>query len=372
MKLLTDTKRWIVSGLAAAFVFGCGSSGDGDSGPVDVVVLPTYAYTMVSVADDPITVVAPLGDDGDVTLILSHLEPNGGMFGTYTLDDGVFTVSAGSSLVVDELDEPFQFQGDFDIEVTADWTVPIDGPPTEGALKVTSRAIWRYESVYVEITPTGSVTLGHDMLDDGTIDEEVTLSWEELDDVMDGDAPEWQKLAVFAIQVGGDFVLELASYGIASFDLIVDELADASPVTVTCDAFSSIGLAVPPPPPDIPDAGSLTFTWVDDAANGQVGAGDSFDMQTAYCLSTMEPLEDEQIMINGLVSMNSYTEVIENNTLVRIGFEGTSPAGRAGGVHFDDLERYEVYGSGGSNVATVHLGALINGRMTLVFEEPAQ
>jgi len=369
MKLLTDTKRWIVSGLAAAFVFGCGSSGDGDSGPVDVVVLPTYAYTMVSVADDPITVVAPLGDD------LSHLEPNGGMFGTYTLDDGVFTVSAGSSLVVDELDEPFTFLGDFDMEVTSDWTVPIDGPPTEGALKVTCRAIWCYMSVYVEVTSTGSVTLRWDAGDDGDINDEVTLSWEELDDVMDGDAPLWQKQAVFAIQVGGDFVLELASYGIASFDLIVDELADASPVTVTCDAFSSIGLAVPPPPPDIPDAGSLTFTWVDDAANGQVGAGDSFDMQTAYCLSTMEPLEDEQIMINGLVSMNSYTEVIDNNTLVRIGFEGTSPAGRAGGLHFDDFERYEVYdsdGPGGSNVATVHLGALINGRMTLVFEEPAQ
>ena len=44
MKLLSDTTRWIVTGLAAAFVFACGSSGDGggDSGnippPVDVVV----------------------------------------------------------------------------------------------------------------------------------------------------------------------------------------------------------------------------------------------------------------------------------------------------------------------------------------------
>ena len=203
--------------------------------------------------------------------------------------------------------------------------------------------------------------------------EEVVLSFEELDEIMDDpEAPHWQKWVIFALQIGGDFVSELASYGVASFDLIVDELADASPVTVACDAFSSLGLAVPPPPPDIPDMGSLTFTWVDDAANGQVGPGDSFDMQSDYCLSIMEPLEDEQLMINGLISLNSYTEVIESNTLVRIGFEGTSPAGRAGGMHFDDFQRYEIYGTGGSNVATVHLGATVNGRMTLVFEEPAQ
>lgn len=375
MKFLTDTTRWLVIVLASVLALGCDLFGDDDDdgggGLVDVVVLPTYAYTMVSVADDPITVAAPLGDNGDVTLRLSHLEPAGGMFGTYTVDEGVFTVSAGSSLVVDELGDQIQFQGDFDIEVTSDWTLPVDGPPTEGALKVTSREILRNESVYVEVTSTGSVTLSHDALDDGTIDEEITLSWEELDDVMDSDAPDWQKLAVFAIQVGGEFVLELAGYGIGGLELVVDELADASPVTVACDSFSSIGLAVPPPPPDIPDAGMLTFTWVDDALDGLVGPGDSFDIDSMYCLAVMEPLEDEQIMLNGLVSLNSYTEVVEDNTLVRIGFEGTSPGGRAGGVHFSDLERYEVYGSGGSNVATVHLGALINGRMTLVFTEPA-
>jgi len=76
------------------------------------------------------------------------------------------------------------------------------------------------------------------------------------------------------------------------------------------------------------------------------------------------------------VSLNSYTEVIENNTLVRIGFEGVSPVGRPGGLHFDRFRRVEVYdadGPGGSNVAIVSpTSAIIDGRMTLVFEEPVQ
>jgi len=371
MKLLLNTTRWLVIVLASTLALGCDLFDDDDDddngGPVEVVVLPTYAYTLVSVADDPITVVAPLREDGsDVTLALGHAE-GGGMFGTYTVEDGTYTIDAGSDLEVTEVGTTSALYGDFVIDVTTTWIFPPDGPPTQGAATFTRLM----DMADVEVTPEGALYVVYTGFM-GAV-EEVVLSFEEFDDIMDDpDAPYWQKWVIFAVQIGGDFVSELASYGVASFDLIVDELADVSPVTVTCDAFSSIGFAVPPPPPDIPDAGSLTFTWVDDAADGAVGPGDSFDMQPDYCLSIMEPLEDEQLMINGLISLNSYTEVIENNTLVRIGFEGTSPAGRAGGLHFDDFERYEIYGTGGSNVATVHLGATVNGRMTLVFEEPAQ
>ena len=176
------------------------------------------------------------------------------------------------------------------------------------------------------------------------------------------------------MQIGGDFVIELMGFGIAGFDLVLDELADTSPVVVTCDAFSDLGLSVPPPPPAIPDAGLTTFTWVDDSTDGGVGPGDSFDTDLDYCLTIVEAVDEDQVMLNGLFSLNSYTEVVENNTLVRIGWEGVSPAGRPGGVVFDDLQEFEVYdadGPGGSNVARVHLGATINGRMTLVLTEPA-
>ena len=388
MKFSSLTTTWLVIGLASAFAFGCGGGGGGGGDDVDtggtaggggdtgnVVVLPVYAFELTSVATDPLRVTPPFPQTQ--ALRLSHVGEGPGITGTYTLEDGTFTIDSGSTLRVEELAFSQQLFGDFTLEATGNWIIPVDGPPEQGSLLVKRGT----ERIYVDVAEGFGIpglNIAWDETGDGTIDGEVMYPFLQLDEVMDGDAPEWQKLGIFAVQIGGDIVLELASYGIGGFDLIVDELADASPVTVACDAFSSIGLTVPPQLPGVPgnypDQGSLTFTWLDDSADGQVGAGDSFDMQPDYCLSIMEPVEDEQIMLNGLVSLNSYAEVIENNTLVRIGFEGTSPAGRPGGLHFDDLRRYEVYdadGPGGSNVATVHLGATVYGRMTLVFTEPA-
>jgi hypothetical protein len=379
MKLLTDTNRWLFIVLASVLALGCDLGGDGDDGDSgggggggDVVVLSTYAFELTSVGTDPLQVKPP--DLPELqALRLTHVGEGPGITGTYNVDDETFTIDEGSTLRVEELAQSQQLFGDFTLEATGNWIIPVDGPPEQGSLLVTRGA----ELIYVDVAEAfgiPGVNIAWDESGDGTIDDEVMYGFEQLDEIMDSDAPEWQRLGIFAVQIGGDVILELASYGIGGLELVVDELADASPVMVDCDAFSSIGLAVPPPPPAIPDAGMLTFTWVDDALDGVVGPGDSFDLETMYCLAVVEPLEDEQVMLNGLVSLNSYTEVIENNTLVRIGFEGTSPGGRDGGVHFSDLERYEVYdsdGAGGSNVATVHLGATINGRMTLVFTEPA-
>ncbi|MEJ2521583.1 MAG: hypothetical protein P8080_01660 [Gammaproteobacteria bacterium] len=381
MRLLNNTTRWLVVVLASALALGCdvfdgdddddepfdgGSSGDGD-----VALLPSYAYELVSSGDDPITVVAPLGEDGaDVTLILFHEDENPGMFGMFDLEDGTMTVREGSGLVVNgTAQNPNLFRG-FSFEVTGDWVIPIDGPPTQGSMVVNRP----FELVYVDVTADGLLQLGWDPVPDGVIDEEVFLSFDELDDFLDSDAPEWQKLGVVAVEIGGNFVVDLMAYGVAGFEAIVDELADVSPVTVSCDAFSDLGLAVPAPPPDIPDQGLMTLTWLDDSNDGNVGPGDSFDTDLTYCLMIVEPLDDDQIALNGNYSLNSYTEVVENDVVVRIGYEGESPAGRPGGVVFDDLQQFEVYdadGTGGSNVATVHLGATINGRMTLVFTEPA-
>jgi len=392
MKFSSLTTRWLVIGLASAFAFGCGGGGGGGGDDVDtggtaggggdtgdVVVLPVYAYELVSIPDDPVRIVAWVGDGELATVVLGNTDILGmttdpsTVFGTYTVADGTFTIAEGSEIFAGDGDPgDYAEYEDFQLEVTTTWVFPPDGPPTQGAF---TRASF-LRSIVVEVTPEGMLRLAYS--DPTPINEEVILSFDELDEAVDDpDAPFWLEWGVFAYQVFGDLMPELASYGVGGFDLIVDELADASPVTAACDAFSSIGWVPaqwPGVPGTFPDQGSVTFTWLDDAADGRVGPGDSFEMASTFCLAIVEPITDAQIMLDGLVSLNSYTEVIENNTLVRIGFEGTSPADRPGGLHFDDLHRFEVFGADapGGSVAIVHLPGTINGRMTLVFEEPVQ
>lgn len=369
MKLSLFTTRWLVIGLTSVVALGCdlgGGDDDNDSGGGEIIVLPTYAYELTSTADDPLTVVPP-GLTGSQALRLSHVGDGPGIFGTYTVEDGTLTMEAGSSLVVEELAEPSELYGDFTIEATETWILMPEGPPTQGAFTIRTF----FDLIYAEVTDDGALRLTYDFFSDGFIDDTRVLSWQELEELDDSDAPYWQKLAGFAIQIGGEFIPELMGYGIGGFDLIVPELENASPVTVSCDALSDLGLV--PPEPGIPDAGLVTFTWLDDASDGDVGPGDSFETALDYCLVITPPVVDDQVMIDGVYGLNSYTEVVENNTLIRIGYEGTSPAGRPGGMVFNDFRQFEVYdpdGPGGSNTATVHLGATIDGRMTLVFFEP--
>jgi hypothetical protein len=321
---------------------------------------------------------------GGLQLQLSHLGEGPGLFGAYQVDDGTFSVFEGSSLVVNELGPVFAGDGmadlltlfgDFTVQATADWLVPSDSDPETGAL-VVARGKERIEVAV--INGGNTVRLRHDAAGDGVYEESVELTWQEFDDLGDaGETPEWQLLGGFAYDATLEFMLELADIGISAFDYADDDLRQTGgQVVIQCDAFSDLGLSVPPAPPVFPDRGLSTFSWLDDAANGSVGPGDSFTWDFDYCLFNDET-DDIDDLINGVVGLNSFTEVYEQRTagetLVRIGWEGAGIAARPGGIHFSELERWEVFDADGDSAGTTaaaELTSTVDGRMTLVFLEP--
>lgn len=359
--------RWLLVALVAAVGVACSSSGNGgdDGGGDDdgeVTVLPRYEFQLTSHPETPIVVQAPMG--GGAAFRLTHLADGPGIFGDFNLETGAFSIFGGSSLVVDEM-SLLPIFGDFDVQATATWVVPVEAFATSGAMVVRRDA----EQVVVTVLPAGAgVSVQWDENNDGILEGEAALSWDEFDDLPDT-APEWQQLASFAYSATVDFMLELAEWSIAGLELIDDQLVALSPVVAPCDAFSGAGLAVPPPPPDIPDQGWLTFTWYDDAASGSVNPGDSFSLGFEYCWMDMTIFgEDYSSLYNGLIGMNSWTEVVDNDILVRTGFEGMSPAGRAGGLVFEDFEIWETWVDMGVTVA--HQDAVVNGRLEVVFVAP--
>jgi PKD repeat protein len=341
----------------------------------DVILLPVYRYQVnTEFFEDPIVVQVPMGEN----LLISLGCPFGCPIiqGEYELETGDLTIEAGSHTVVAEVNEPYQLFGRFEVSVTDSFRVPFESLPTSGRLRIDVLSyLTGVGRVELAIRPAGAgVALFLDQGANGSIDDQVNLSWGEFGELLGSDAPEWQQLGAFAYAVMVDAVPALSEFGVAGIELIMatrEQLPAVSPVTAPCDAFSDLGLSVPPPPPVIPNQGFLTFAWHDDAASGTVSPGDSFSLDFNYCLLAFP--DDDSEMLNGLIELNSWTEVVTSGVLTRVGFEGVSPAGKPGGLVFKDFELWEVWdadGAGPGTIAAVHLGARVNGRMTVVFFAP--
>jgi len=371
--------RWPVLLLAATFTVACSSSsssGSGDDGDDDVInILPLYSYELTSSSDAPITVAVPLTF---TSLQVTHGFDQRGLFGTYQPDDGAFTVETGSNIVVTELGKMPMLFGDFSVQATVDWFVPGDGNPDTGALEVRRGE----ELIEVAVIDGGNtVRIRWDAAGDGIYEESVSLTWAQFDDLGDSEeVPEWQALGAFAYDATLEYMFELAEFGIGAFDFVGDELEQAGQLVIQCDAFSDLGLSVPPrlpSVPDIPDQGLLTFSWLDDSADGVVGPGDSFEMALDFCLDVEDPNDDFHDMYNGDVGLNSLTEVVTERAngsfITRIGWEGPGAAGRPGGIEFNSVRLFEVYdadGDGPGTVAAADPTSTVSGRMVLVFFEP--
>ena len=342
----------------------------------DVTVPPVYEYELASVPpDDPIVVDAPFGDGVRLEIGCIYGCPN--LKGEYNFETGDFTIDAGAHLTVRELNQPAQLFGMFAIAVSETVTVPSESRPTSGTIEVDSYLPVGSGLGFVDVIvlPGGAgVRLALDQNNDGTIETQVEKTWEEFGELLGSEEPQWQQLGAFGYAVMVDFMPELLQYGLAGILLVetsAEVLPGLNPVIGECTAFSSVGLSVPPPPPVVPDQGFETFAWFDDAISGDVNPGDSFSLDFDYCLLYFP--DDDSDLNNGLIEMNSWTEVFTDGVLTRVGFEGTSPAGKPGGLVFQDFEMWAVWDAdgGGPGTATeASLEATVNGRMTVVFFAP--
>lgn len=390
-----STTRWLAVACAALLFVACGGSSkkpeepDNGNGNVPVVVLPEYYYELASQNADPLMVTVDSLEEGRTVYRVTHLMaepfpdpmnpepgeiPQSGMFGSYKPATGEFTLSMGQLvLTLVGLDEETFDQVDEQLvmNVMETFVMPPGDFPTTGQLTVGVGN----DRVFVTVTPDGlGVTLEIDLGSDGEINDTVTLSWDEFDNLENLEAPFLYQVSRFGFSATVYFMYELVEFGLDAMERIDAGLADASPITTACPALSSIGWAAPPPPPVIPDQGQLVLGWLDDTADGVVNTGDSFTLEYTYCLRPDEE-DDIQTLVNGALYLNNYAYVVEDGKLVEFGFDaGETAAGRPGGMAFDGLELLEIQAPGDDPTKTV-IGEeqfTINGRMMLVFYAPEE
>ncbi len=345
---------------------GSGNGGGNGGGDEEFEFLTVYAYQMHSAEDDPLSVRIVGNGDGGVTLRITHDTPHG-VSGIVDFETGEIVIDLGSTLVFEETtDTPIYLTEPITVTTTVPWVVPAEGPATAGQLLI---SIENESNTSVTVNSGIGVNIFHDIGPTGEVDESVNLTWSEFLNLEDG-APFWQVLAEFSYNAKTDFLFNLVAIGLQGMDYIDEDLEDAGSIVLSCDAFSSLGWAVPPPPPVIPDQGLATFTWLDDSADGSAGSGDSFQRNFDYCL---EIGGDEQHPVyNNTVALNNLVRQVDDGLLVRLSFDGESSAGRAGGIAFDDFEMIEVYQSNADIPDSVAIAEhmVINGRLQLVLEAP--
>lgn len=345
---------------------GCGGGGGGDEPEPEPEpeLLDLYAFNFFSPQDRPLTAAFSTEDEGTVrqhALRITHPAAAApGINGTFDTVTEAFTVSTGSTAVFTDVGTD-PFIGSYTVTVTQSWQLPPDGAPTAGTLEVSlGEAVI---TVAVDASLPG-VRLTLDTNGDGTADEgPVALDWTQFEALdTNGSAPDWQLAASFGYLTSITFVTDQIGLVLTAFEQIDDDLKTNNPLVRTCDRFSDANLAAPA---GLPDAGTSSFGWSDTSANGDIGAGDSFEWTFDQCWSD-DPVDNVDEVRDGTVDFDGYTEVVdEDSVITRIGFEGGQQ-----GVSFTSLALSETVVSSGSNVPALDLTATLNGSFILVFFAP--
>lgn len=310
----------------------------------------------------PLVVEAPFGD-GLVLEISNIFGPL--LAGELDTETGDLTIEPGSGMLVSEPNLPIQLFGSFEVVVDEIFEISPESRPASGGLYIDSFAPLFLGRVYADVLPMGAgLRLALDEGNNGTIEAQEDVSWLEFEDLLGSAAPQWQQLGAFGYMALIEFMPELMEYGLGGAVLVVtleDLLPIVSPVTAPCDAYSSVGLSVPPPPPVVPDQGFETFTWFDDAASGDVNTGDSFSLEFDYCLLYFG--DEDSVMNDGLFRMSNWFHAFTNNVLIQVSFVGS----------FEDFELWAVWdadGGGPGTAAVAELEARVNGPMAVLLSAP--
>lgn len=291
------------------------------------------------------------------------------MSGSYAPVTGLATLAAGTSLRV----TLHNFWGVASKEIIITVTQPISFQtnlsaagellPTQGSFAVI------YEGNYFNVTFNGTTPNGVTMMlrSDAVAFDLDAQTFETLLDAPN--TPIWQQKANLAF-----IILEMLSdqIGLASassdiIDMNHEGLASGG-LTTAGAAFSPTGQTSPFPTP-----GSRTLTWTDTAADGQVGAGDSFQWLFTWDWDNT-PVALAEDLTNGQVGLAGYMRVTESrngqDAVTTYGFQtdGQNP----GGVTYTDLTQVEVDeftpGTISFNTNSIYT---LNGSFDILFTEPA-
>ena len=340
----------IVTGIVA-MLSGCGGGGGSDEGTNDSngneILLPNYAYSISALpgGTNPFTVTigqAVIGVDSGNT-ITGTVEVGS------TLDDKILltnrTVAAGSTFSVNS-DLGIQTFGSFDVTVVNELAFAFEDPPTVGVLEVAANT----ENIRITVVSAGvQISLNNG--------QPVPLTWSQFEDLLDDNtAPAWQKRASLAVQAL-QFVY-IRAFDIASvFDLINASLEANIQTTDMCDEFPGV-------PPGGVAQGMSVLTWL---GSGSIQPGDSFRWDFTDCwFDDLTSARDEYL--NGGIDLIGYTEVIDNDTITRIGFEPFQAS--PGGVIFDNFEvqgLVEINPPSGDYSFDAGDPPILNGGFALVF-----
>ena len=328
---------------------GGGDDGDGNgNGGGGETLLDVYRYSIrMDSEEDPLRVGFTEDDDAYEVAVVTNVAGGIGLTGTYYTDTEAFTLDSGSSIRVDS-DRRTPLFGSFSIAVSQAFSFPGEGFPTAGELEVTGTA--GTARVTIVSAPAAGVNIS---LNGG---DPAFYSWDDFEDLFDSDSEEWKKWASFAVNVF-KFVYEQFDFVIYALEYIGDYgevLETQGTIQFDCDTFPLLA------------TGTRKLKWVDNG-NGSVGPSDSFVWTFADCwiYNSRDNIDD---LINGVINLTGYTEVLKDGKITRIGFEPYLET--QGGVIYNDLVLTETEEDPPGNFTIDESSELtVNGGMQVVFFE---
>ena len=348
--------------IAVVLIVASGGGGGeedalGDFGDEPPIIRTPLNFLLASLPDDqgePVPLVVTAGSDLTVTVNFTQIvygtvdltvnADNTVIFDSFSTRDtkGLEITVSGSSEGV--LDGTFEFivVGNRPIETN------IGDNPNSGHFEVVTPT----EKVTVKILSTTEVQIILNIPGAPTH----TYTWDEFMDLLSDDTLDtWQRRASLAANAY-ELIYELA---LTVADTL-DEL-ETVPVNEDCDIFTGTQ------PAGVSAQGETTMTWLGPGSgSGEVTPGDSFEWRFTDCWND-EPLDDTDDLIDGVISLENYSEAVTNiNHLLEIGFGSVSNG--PGGVIFDNLTISETQDDMGVFTIDPDDDITVNGGFALIFQ----
>jgi len=348
-------------------------SADQNGTPDQATVAPgrldLYSFTITSGSTTPILTMTQLqGQSQRSAEIRSNIGTR--MGGAFAPAAGLVTLAAGTSLRVTLNNFWGVSSKDMVITVTEPITFQTNAPAAEEMFPRQGSFAVIYEGNYFNVTftdasPNGGVIMM--LRSDAVLIELDAQTFEELLDAPN--TPLWHQKANLAF-----IILEMLSdqVGLASG---TSDIIDLNPtalmsggITTASAEFAPTGQANP-----FPQTDSRTLTWTDTAADGQVGAGDSFQWLFIWDWDN-SPGALAENLTNGQVGYAGYIRVTEprngQNAITSYGFQTDGPD--PGGAVYSNLTQVDIdeYTPGVISFNTNSVYTL-NGSFDILFTEAA-